>query len=270
MARTRGRHARSSRRASSLLVIAAVVLGTAVLGWWSTRLLADLPAPAPAADSPASPGSPANQSGAEDGAHDGSHDGGQGGTGDGGDASDDPAAPADDKETNVDAAVDQCAAQLATVERAVRVGRDGVEQWSAHVRARTDMLEGRISEARMDAIYERTTRSGHLDQERFSAAVSQVAASPCRALDRLEPRTGGARSDCVTRTGKAVAALEAATSTMEEWQHHLHHMESYEDGGMRTGKAMALWIKAWRKAPEGISTFAHRRVALEAAPSCTG
>ena len=266
MARTRARHARSSRRLSQLLVIAAVVVGTAVVGWWSTRLLADPPALAPSADSPASSGSPSHHPGKEDGAQDGDKDG----TGDGGGASEDPAAPADDQETDVEAAVDQCAEQLATVERAVRVGRDGVEQWSAHVQARTDMLKGRISEARMEAVYKRTTRSGHLDQERFAAAVSQVAADPCGALDRVGPRTGDGRSgDCVTRTRRAVAALEAATSTMEEWKSHLHHMESYEDGGMRTGKAMALWVKAWRKAPEGISTFAQRRVALAAAPSCS-
>ena len=260
MARRRARHARSRRRFGSLLVITAVVLGTAVLGWWGIRQLADVPALVPAADSPASPGASAHHPGTKDGARERV-----------GSASGDPAAPADDQETNVGSAVDECAEQLADVARAVGVGRQGVEQWSAHVQARTDMLEDRISEARMEAIYKRTTKIGHTDQQRFSAAVSEVAATPCRALDRLESRTKDPRIDeCLTRARRAVAALGAATSTMEEWRSHLHHMESYDDGGMRTGKAMALWVKAWRKAPEGISTFRQRSEQLSAAPTCSG
>ena len=168
-------------------------------------------------------------------------------------------------------AIEQCAAEIADVEVAVDAARRGIDHWSAHVQARTDMLAGRISEKKMEAIYDRTRAQGPADHQRFSAAVSHVRSQiPCQdAKGLLDGSTGAPGRDCLVRSQKAEAALGAAQSTMDEWLTHLHHMEKHADGGMRTGKALRLWIQAWRKAPEGISAHEQAAADLAVAPACT-
>jgi hypothetical protein len=134
------------------------------------------------------------------------------------------------------------------------------------------MIEGRLSTKKMKAIYERTKLLGPADQERFSTAISHIEHPvACQEMrSRAAGSTGEQEKDCLARSRIATAALAAAKSTLGEWQSHLHHMEQYADGGMRAGKALQLWIRAWRKAPEGISAFRDRAADLAAAPTCSG
>ena len=123
----------------------------------------------------------------------------------------------------------------------------------------------------MEAIYDRTRAQGPADHQRFSTAVSHVQSqTPCQGQKGLlDGSTGAPGRDCLVRSQRAEAALGAAKSTMDEWLTHLHHMEKYADGGMRTGNALRLWIQAWRKAPEGISAYEQAAADLAVAPACT-
>ena len=169
-------------------------------------------------------------------------------------------------------ATKQCSADLAQIEEAVHAAGRGIDRWSVHVQARTDMLAGRISEGQMEAIYDRTRAHGHHDVQRFSGALSNIERQvPCEEL-KASPgeATTTSTGDCLARSEAAETALAAAKSTMDEWATHLHHMDQYADGGMRTGKALELWIEAWRKAPAGISDYRDHAARLAAAPSCSG
>ena len=260
MSGKRVRHTRSSGR--GVLTVVAVAAVVALLGWWVTQLVAGGDEALPVADSSDSQSASDSQS---------PDSGGDQEDADQDDADQDAeaegAATTDDA---ADEAVDTCVGELADVEAAVASARPGVRSWQDHVRARTDMLADRISEARMEAIYERTMHKGHAAQERFAAALSDVAApEPCGALAEVEDGSDARVGDCTTRSQAAGKALVAAESTMEEWQSHLRHMAEYADGGMRTGKAMALWVKAWRQAPEGIAAYGDGRADLAAAPACS-
>ena len=126
--------------------------------------------------------------------------------------------------------------------------------------ARTQMLDGDISLRTMTAIYERTRRRGVTDHERFDAALRPVeGAGPCAGLRSLSSESAGPPApDCVARSGAAIEALAAARAAMADWQSHLHHMDSYDDGGMTTGTALRLWIRAWREAPRNITAYHDR------------
>jgi hypothetical protein len=248
------RHVRVSRRRKGVLVlVAGLVLGALLAGWSVNQILSRTVDPDPPATGDGSP-----SAGAPDGGTDSSGTNVDG-------AGDDPSG-ADGSP------VGQCAADVADIEAAVDAARPGVDHWSAHVQARTDMLEGRISTKEMNATYERTKLLGPADQERFSAAVSDIEHPiPCQEVQsRAAGSTGEQEQDCLARSRTAEAALTAAKSTLEEWQSHLHHMEQYADGGMRAGRALQLWVQAWRKAPEGISAFEDAVEALAAAPPCSG
>ena len=165
-----------------------------------------------------------------------------------------------------------CAADLEAADRAVSVAAAGVQHWRTHVEARTQMLDGDISLRTMTAIYERTRRRGGTDHDRFDAALRAVeGAGPCAELRSVNSESVGPPGpDCVARSQAAIEALAAARAAMADWQSHLHHMDSYDDGGMSTGTARRLWIAAWREAPGNIAAYHDKRRALARAPSCPG
>ena len=243
-----GKRARRSRRTGLgfVLTVVAIAVVVGLLGWGVTRLVVVedvLPAAGTAG---------AGDSGSDDSATTTESDSGSGSS-----------------DGSADAAVERCVSELGEVEKAVAAARPGVASWDAHVQARTDMLAGRITERRMEAVYTRTTRQGHAAVTRFSEALGAVGhPEPCEGLADVEDASSQGVADCVARSEAAALALRTAESTMEEWQSHLHHMAEYADGGMRQGKAMALWVAAWRKAPEGIAAYADRTEELAAAPAC--
>jgi hypothetical protein len=165
-----------------------------------------------------------------------------------------------------------CAHAVAKAERAVAVARVGVRHWRAHVRARTDMLKGRISEKKMNAIWDRTRAAGPADVRRFHTARQHYHEEP-RCTKRCNfsdlPRSNRqAVNGCVARSIRAPRAVAAAKATIVDWKNHLKHMNTYANGGMTAGKAQRLWVRAWRRAPENMQAFKAAGSELHHAPHC--
>jgi hypothetical protein len=164
-----------------------------------------------------------------------------------------------------------CSVRIAEAEDVVAAASAGVSHWNAHVQARTDLLEGRISEEEMEAVWKRTQDAGPDDQERFNAA--QQAYGGQSSCDELRDFTGlqtPEMTNCLDRSAAAATAVSAADSAMTDWSTHLHHMSEYADGGMTSGRAQRLWVSAWREAPENISAYDNARATLTEAPTCAG
>jgi hypothetical protein len=166
----------------------------------------------------------------------------------------------------------KCAHAVARAERAVSMARVGVGHWRAHVLARTDWLSGRISEKKMNAIWDRTRAAGPGDVKRFHTARQHYHEEP-RCTKRHEfkavPRSKHALvTGCIARSVFAPRAVAAAKATIVDWKNHLKHMNTYANGGMTAGKAQRLWVRAWRKAPENIGAFKAAGAKLHHAPHC--
>jgi hypothetical protein len=166
----------------------------------------------------------------------------------------------------------KCARAVARAERAVSVARVGVGHWREHVRARTDWLHGRISEKKMNAIWDRTRAAGPSDVKRFHTARQHYHEEP-RCTKRHEfkavPRSKhDLVTGCVARSVFAPRAVAAAKATIVDWKNHLKHMNTYANGGMSSGKAQRLWVRAWRKAPQNIGAFKAAGAKLHHAPHC--
>lgn len=161
-----------------------------------------------------------------------------------------------------------CAAQVAAAGTVIDAAQPGVTTWRAHVQARTDMLQGRITEERMNAIWASTKAHGPGEQQRFATASERYdGTSACDRLPSGSP-SGKAAADCVERALSVGPAASAARAVMAEWRAHLQHMEAFADGGMSAGHAQAMWVAAWRRAPTNITAFDDARAALAAAPAC--
>jgi hypothetical protein len=172
------------------------------------------------------------------------------------------------------AAVRACALTVARAEDAVGAARPAVDDWSAHVQARTDMLAGRISPAQMQSVWDRTRAAGPGHADRFTTAVHAYGGPDACArlagasgLSPAEQRTADA---CVQRARVADEAVTAAEGAVGEWTAHLHHMDTFSDGGMTAGHAQQMWVAAWRKAPAGIDAFEQASDDLDRAPRCDG
>jgi hypothetical protein len=231
------------------LTVVAAVLVVGLLGWWVTRLVTGDDGTPHSAGGGAGPSTSASPGG-------NSSDAGPSGSGDNSGGND------------VAAALRRCVDQLHQVQAAVAAARPGVRSWHRHVQARTDWLAGRISQERLDEIYAQSKHRGHVVQPKYAKAVASVDHSrPCTGLRHVDASDKRVK-DCRTRSRAAAAALAAAQRAMGDWAAHLHHMAQYADGGMSSGRAMKLWVAAWRKAPAGIKAYDERAADLAAAPAC--
>ena len=168
-----------------------------------------------------------------------------------------------------EAVLELCSVRIAEAEHVVAAAGAGVSHWNAHVQARTDLLEGRISEEEMEAVWKRTQSAGPHDQQQFSTAQQAYRGqSPCDELRDITESQTPEITNCLDRSIAAATAVSAADAAMNDWSTHLHHMSEYADGGMTSGRAQRLWVSAWRKAPENISAYEDARATLSEAPTC--
>jgi len=162
-----------------------------------------------------------------------------------------------------------CAAELSTADGVVAAADPGVRDWNDHVQARTDMLEGRMSVERMDAIWARTRAAGPGEQETFHAAMNKHGdMSDCTELKAKAKGAGEPAADCVARATTAERTVAAAEKAMGDWESHLKNMAAYADGEMDAAMAQDMWVAAWRNAPTHIKAYDDARADLAKAPSC--
>ena len=172
-----------------------------------------------------------------------------------------------DKKTALSKSLRACAVSIREEQRAVDAAGRGVRNWNDHVQARTDMLDGRISMEKMDAIWARTQAAGPGDQKRFKQAMQDAQPSRCAQLKDAADSKTAAR--CVKRHQAATRALQSAEAAMKDWDVHLANMKKFSKNKMSASMAQGKWVKAWRNAPKNISAYQEARATLAKAPTCT-
>lgn len=178
--------------------------------------------------------------------------------------------PSPRSEASTEQAIRACAAELSRASSVVDAAARGVSDWSGHVQARTDMLQGRISVTAMEAIWKRTRLAGPADQSRFQAARQRYrSTSHCRGLRDASTSNTDRAAGCAARAEVAATAVSAAEMAMGDWQSHLGNMVMHADGRMNSVVAQRKWVAAWRHAPPHIATYRSARLALDKAPPCT-
>jgi hypothetical protein len=162
-----------------------------------------------------------------------------------------------------------CAAEVTRAGVVVAAAARGVDDWSDHVQARTDMLAGHISVETMDSIWRRTRIAGPADQSRFRAARDSFdSTSHCARLRNGSGSPSGPTAGCLARSRAAEHAVAAADAAMRDWKSHLANMAMYAHGEMSSMTAQAKWVSAWRNAPPHIKAYRTARAALDEAPAC--
>jgi hypothetical protein len=159
---------------------------------------------------------------------------------------------------------------VSNAERVIEAAGTGVGHWRQHIQARTDMLQGRISEKKMNKVWERTQRAGPADQRRFRATAGRYPSrSHCGRARTYPPRLRRLAQACVIRAAATTRGLRAAHGAMRDWRVHLANMRKFSRGRMSAAMAQGRWVQAWRNAPIHITAYRSARAALHRAPACT-
>ncbi len=160
---------------------------------------------------------------------------------------------------------DACAAEVAAAEAELAAARVAADHWREHVRARTDLLAGRIDQATTKAIWKRTRLAGPTDLQHLTAATTahQTARGGCTNT----PGTKG--TACRHRLTALAAAIAAGHAAAHDWQAHLAMMAAHKAGAMDNAHAQTMWVAAWRAAPTHLTAFAHADRSLARTPACT-
>ncbi len=167
------------------------------------------------------------------------------------------------------AALRACAREITAAQKVVSAAKPGVAHWHQHVQARTDMLEGRMSVSKMDAMWKATRLAGPADQRRFRGAMDSYHPSPaCTHLGSVPAADKKAAADCRVRYRRAQTAVDAAKAAMADWRSHLNDMAAFAAGKVSTQQAQDNWVEAWSSAPPHIKAYEKARTALNDAPSC--
>src|SRR3954451_1957124 len=165
---------RSARRRHGLIGVAVAVVAALVIGVSAYLALSD-----------SSGGSAATTSGSTKSGGQQSGQSGVQGAGAGSEAG-----------AGASGALAACSQKVAAARHVVEVASTGVGHWHTHVQARTDMLDGRISVERMDALWKRTRLAGPADQQRFKSALGEDDAAGACQVQRGS--TSEKAFDCAT------------------------------------------------------------------------
>jgi hypothetical protein len=172
-----------------------------------------------------------------------------------------PAGPAGEK------ALDGCRAEVRAADDVLKAAEVGVGHWAEHVQAQTDANAGRISTAKMDAIFKRTRLAGPDDVDDYEDAVQshEDESGNCDSPDDASPSVARQINRCAEREEAQAPVLRAAEDAMQDWESHLAAMRRSRMGHVHD--AQGVWIRAWRAAPPHIEAYQHAAEEFDA-PKC--
>jgi len=158
-----------------------------------------------------------------------------------------------------------CAAELTAVEEVVEAARIAAGHWQEHVRARTDLLAGKNTEATTKAIWKRTRLAGPADVARLETATAEYGdvAGGCKGLTTAEA------SVCKQRLSALEAAASSGRAASGDWAAHLAMMRAHADGDFGAEHAQEMWVTAWQGAAKNLNSFARANTGLTKAPACS-
>ncbi|MEU4293845.1 hypothetical protein AB0E63_36975 [Kribbella sp. NPDC026596] len=159
---------------------------------------------------------------------------------------------------------DACAAEIRTTEAVVAAARTAAEHWREHVQARTDLLNGKNSEATTKAIWKRTRLAGPGD----IAALNAALAAQAKSTNDCAKLSGTAAAACTKRLTALDAAATADRAAAGDWANHLAMMAAHAAGDFGAEHAQQMWVAAWTHAPRNLNAAARANATLAEAPTC--
>lgn len=179
----------------------------------------------------------------------------------------DPTSTGPAQDNSAEKALKACREKVAAADEVLTVGKEGMRNWSDHIRAQTDANAGKITDEEMDEIFDRTMKAGDEDEDRYAEAIrahrqtrgscDNVAGAPTEVANQLKR--------CAERSRSQEPVLSSLQAGMEDWTRHLDEMRRSAKGQIHNPQQK--WLQTWRAAPRNINAY-ERAVDGFSAPDC--
>jgi hypothetical protein len=165
------------------------------------------------------------------------------------------------------AALRACRTKVDAGDEVRSAARIGMRHWSEHIQAQTDANADKISEEKMEDIFDRTKTAGDEDEKRYDSAVKRYEDEDgsCRKVSGASAKITQHLARCAERDKAQEPVLAAAEDGMEDWIRHLGEMRRSDKGKIHNPQQK--WLATWRAAPKNINAY-EKAVDKFSAPDC--
>ena len=140
----------------------------------------------------------------------------------------------------------------------LRTAADSLTQWEVHIGAMNKLVVGAITLEQASQFWNDTRAGAHAKLHDFATArrhyaqrIYRCTAPPGRALQQTNPSLAQCHGAVVAR-GRT---LRRATTSLERWERHVHHMDMLRSGEMTAEEATQLWLQNWRKGDREVRAY---------------
>ena len=142
--------------------------------------------------------------------------------------------------------LERCREVFAAQQAPLRASAGSLSQWEVHIGAMNKLVTGAITLQQATQFWNRTRIGASARLHRAAAARDgfgrRTARCPSSATpDRLLPE----ERSCARAVDARNRTLRLATTALETWQVHVHHMEMLRRGEMTPADATRMWLQSW-------------------------
>ena len=157
----------------------------------------------------------------------------------------------------------RCTRAVQALDASLETAQPSLKQWGVHVDAMNKLVVGEITLDQAAAFWNRTRVGArrHVDLFRESMTSLRGRGVDCPPPDLLAK---GARDlpACARQVEARVRVIRAATTSIETWDQHIHHMDMMRLGELSPAKATRMWLSMWKRGARDLKTY--REAAREA------
>lgn len=150
----------------------------------------------------------------------------------------------------------RCARAVRALEDSLKTARPALKQWGVHVDAMNKLVVGEITLGQAAAFWNRTRVGArqHVDQFREAMGTLRGRGVDCPPPDLLAKGARGLPA-CARQVEARVAVIRAATTSVDTWDRHIHHMDMMRLGELSPAKATRMWLKMWKRGARDLESY---------------
>ena len=150
----------------------------------------------------------------------------------------------------------RCASAARTLQGSLDAAEPALEQWGVHVGAMNKLVVGEITLQQATDFWERTRLGArrHIEAFRDGVATLRRQGVDCPNPSLLAP---GARAlpGCARQVAAQVAAVRAATTSIDTWDQHVEHMDMMRLGSLSPENATDMWLSMWQDGVRDLDAY---------------
>jgi hypothetical protein len=148
-----------------------------------------------------------------------------------------------------------CQEVFSAQESPLEAAASSLGQWEIHVAAMNQLVAGTISLQQARRFWEQTRVGATRRLERFDEAMNGWRGRLARCPLPEQVARGDGRVRCARVVDARSATIRAASTSVETWRVHVHHMEMLRDGDISPAEATREWLASWRKGDRELRSY---------------